>query len=110
MSFLNALLITLAIETAIVYALLRGQYPLWQIVVCSCLASMITLPFVWFVFSPMGVLVIWSELFAVVVEAAFYRTVFKNMEWDRATKMSLVANFASFTAGILISMTTHNII
>lgn len=71
-------------------------------------ASAITHPFVWFAFPWLGerldlswtVTVILSEVFAVATEAAFFR-IACDVRWRRAALVSLGANMASVTLGLL---------
>lgn len=71
-------------------------------------ASAITHPFVWFAFPWIGdrldlswtVTAIVSEVFAVAIEAVFFRFVF-GVRWRRAALVSLAANVTSVTLGLL---------
>jgi len=71
-------------------------------------ASTITHPFVWFAFPWLGDVLdlgwtttsILSEVFAVVVEALFFRTTCA-IGWRRAALVSIVANAASVSLGLL---------
>jgi len=72
-------------------------------------ASAITHPFVWFVFPRVGQRLelgwlttsITSEIFAVVVEAAFFRRACR-ISWRRAWLVSLFANGASVALGLFV--------
>ncbi len=75
-------------------------------------ASAITHPFVWFVFPWIGealdtsytVTTILSEIFAVAVEATFFRRRCR-VGWRRAALVSLAANGASVGLGFLVRAT-----
>lgn len=81
----------------------------WTLALAS---STITQPFVWFAFPWLGdqLSLSWmatsvlSEVCAVVVEAAFYAKVCR-VGWRRAALVSVVANAASVTLGLLARAT-----
>lgn len=75
-------------------------------------ASAITHPFVWFAFPRVGeelalgwtATSIASEVFAVAVEAAFFRRLCR-VPWRRAALVSLLANGASVVLGLFVRHT-----
>jgi hypothetical protein len=98
--WLRAFIFTQVVEIPIYLEVLPGKR--WKAGLIAFGASAITHPFVWFVF-PRLIPGYWasvtvSEIFAVVVEAA-YLTVW--LKPGRATAASLVANGASFGLGLL---------
>ncbi|HYV33958.1 MAG TPA: hypothetical protein VE973_03880, partial [Candidatus Limnocylindria bacterium] len=111
LQFLEALLLTLVIETL----LLLGLFKLFpselvsnkSIITASIFASALTLPYVWFVF-PYFVAgqFVWGlafgEIFAFLVEALFYRW-FLKISLKKALLFSFIVNLVSFCIGYLIS-------
>jgi hypothetical protein len=104
--FAFAYVLTIAIETAVAFLLLRKKYGAALIIRNSIVASSLTLPFVWFVFPFLGFT--WvaytalAEIFAFAVEAGFYRVAFPKMGWPDAVKVSFLCNAASFAVGLLL--------
>ncbi len=119
--FVAAYLLTIAIETLVLYILLRSRYPTkishpnkttypTRIIVRnSIIASSVTLPFVWFLFPGLcsilgfdyAIQIAISELFAFGVEAWAYRIIFVKMSWKDAILVSFAANLLSFSAGLI---------
>jgi len=105
--FLVAYALTLAIETIVLFLLLRSRYGVALIIRNSIIASSLTLPFVWFVFPALG-LGSWAlqtaaaEIFAFAVEACVYRALFHGIRWEDALAASFVCNAASFIAGLAL--------
>lgn len=106
MGFFQAYIITIILETIILFLILRKQYSNQTIVRNSIIASTITLPFVWFVFPLFGVEYIlqisFSEIFALVIEAFIYLKLFQNMNISKAFFISFIANLVSFLAGFML--------
>lgn len=107
MEFLQAYALTLAVESIVLYGLLKGKYPIVEIVKNSILASTITLPFVWFVFPPSGFswtyVTAVSEIFAVVIETIVYRVGFRKISWKMAFVSSFACNLTSFVIGLMLN-------
>ena len=108
--FLTSLGFTVIVETAILFLLLRfifkkQQLQTPQIIAAGLFASFATLPYVWFVFPYVwhwpGSAVYWSESFAFIVEAIFYR-LFLKLDWKVAFIVSLICNAGSFLLGPLL--------
>lgn len=105
--FLTSLGFTVIVETTILFLLLRFFYkkrdiPSLQILAAGFFATFSTIPYVWFVFPfvrqwPLGV-VYWSEPFAFLVEATFYR-LFLKLDWKAALVVSFICNAGSFFIG-----------
>lgn len=111
LGFLQAYILTLAIETAVLFLVLKyilgRRYDASLIVRNSVIASSLTLPFVWFFFPRIGLgymtaLAI-SELFAFGAESAVYRRLFSAMDWRDAAIASFLCNMASFMIGLMIN-------
>ncbi len=107
MDFLPAWCLTISIETALLFILLRRRYGISLIVRNSLIANTLTLPFVWFLFPALG-LGSWAlqtalaEIFAFLAEAGVYRMLFPGIGWSDALRVSFLCNAASFLAGVLL--------
>jgi len=112
MQFIFALLITVAVETLVLFALVRKHLHLPAkklgnrlVAFSGVLASALTLPYLWFVL-PYFIgnyweYVFFSEAFAIIVEAAIYHVLLKQ-EFRRALLLSLACNLVSFALGFAI--------
>ncbi len=105
LNFQQAFLLTLVLETAVLFLLLRKKYPAGEIALNSALANAMTHPLVWFLFPLVG-LGYWtqlglSELFAFSAETVLFSRMFKGMQLKEAALLSLAANAVSFGAGLL---------
>lgn len=109
LKFLLALLITVAIETAVLFLILKYFFEkpkLGLILFLGFICSFSTLPYLWFVL-PVFIktryqFVIVAESFAVIIEALVYYVVLK-VRFKNAFVISLICNMASFLAGLFIS-------
>ena len=108
MDFPAAYALTLVIETAALYLMLRARYPWMLIGRNSLIANTATLPLVWLVFPLLFPFFGWSvytaaaEIFAFVAETTVYRHLFPEITWKEAAVASFVCNALSFTAGLAI--------
>jgi len=108
MNFFQAWVLTIGIETTIMFFLFRNRYSPDFIARNSILASTITLPFVWFAFTQLGLA--WglqttlSELFAIGAETGIYVLLFQGMKTKDAFFASLICNTSSFLAGLLFTL------
>ncbi len=106
MDFIQAYALTIAIEAVLLFLILRKEHGAWIIARNAVMASSLTLPFVWFVFG--GLALPWlaktamAEIFAVLVEAGFYRLAFKGMTLEKALMASIACNLASFAIGLMV--------
>ena len=108
--FLTSLSFTVVVETFVLFVLLtyvfrKRELTKLQIIEAGFFATFSTIPYVWFVFPyilawPGGV-VYWSEPFAFIVEAIFYK-LFLRLEWRVALAVSLLCNATSFFLGPLL--------
>jgi len=107
MDFISAYALTVGIEAAALYLLLRNEYGTILIARNAILASSLTLPFVWFVFPALGLS--WgpqtalAEAFAVFAEAGAYAFAFRGMAFRDALLASVLCNWASFIIGLAIA-------
>ncbi len=102
LDWLRALVLTQAVEAPIYR--FAGKVPWWA----ALLPSMLTHPFVWFAFPRLmeagasyTQMAAAAELFAWLVEAAFFRMAL-GMALGRGLALSLLANGASVCAGLAI--------
>ena len=107
--FLIALLSTLVIEVPILFVLIRYGFKLKEvraveILFVGCIASILTLPYLWFVLPPYvdsrSYLLV-AEALAFIAEAIIYNRLL-HIRIDVSLILSLVANMVSFLAGLLI--------
>ncbi|MBI5152554.1 hypothetical protein HZA39_03400 [Candidatus Peregrinibacteria bacterium] len=103
--FLISLLITLLLEVPIVFIfvkyIFREKIRTKNILLTGFLASILTLPYVWFVISPYvdaRYYIIYSEIFAIITEALLYNQ-FINIKFHKSIAISIIANAASYFAG-----------
>jgi hypothetical protein len=102
-----AFVLTVVVEAPIVWLLARGVEPNGvRLVVLVVFANLVTHPAVWFIFTQLLVagtaaFTLAAETWAVGVEAIFYAVVFRGFGVPRALGTSLVANAASYGAGLL---------
>lgn len=108
-SFILYLIITLLVESMVVFLLLRKIIKIKkqelsdrEIISATILASSLTIPYVWFVFpflfSNFVVAILISEMLAVFVEMIFYK-IYIRLSFKNAFLISLIANAASFGLG-----------
>ena len=106
LDFLQAFLLTNAIEIPVCWLFLKKQQKPQRIVLATLLANTITLPFVWFVF-PFFIHGYWialalSEIFAFLSEAAIYAQAFR-LKARQALLISFCANCPSFLIGLALA-------
>ena len=107
-NFISSLVFTCAIETLVLFLIVRFVLKdkvmrLSDVIFAGFFASFATITYVWFVFPilatwPQGMPQIYSEPFAFVVEAIFYRF-FLRLSWKNAFAVSFIANVVSYYAG-----------
>ncbi len=107
--FLYALLATLVIEIPLVFVIARYFYKklelkVLQIIFVSALASILTLPYLWFILpafiSNRRCYIFFGELAVFLAEAVIYKQFFK-IRSKEALVLSLAANAGSFFLGQL---------
>ena len=103
-----AFVLTLAVEVPIAAYLLRRAEPdRVRLVLLAAFASLATHPVVWYVWTQPFLVgtpeyLVVAEAWAVGIEALFYWAAFRRAGPARALGVSLVANAASFVAGIVV--------
>ena len=108
-NFLCALLFTLVVEVSVVIVLLKYLYrlamPISRIIFAGIVASMLTLPYLWFVLPTFihnwPMFVIFGETAVVLTEAVIYKE-FLNLKLTHAFIVSLLSNGASVVLGLLV--------
>jgi len=106
--FLTSMSFTILIETALLIIILKVitkhvDLSVRRITIAGIFASMATIPYVWFVFPylydwPRSAAALYSEPFAVIVEAILYR-LFLKTNWKISLAASLICNLASYLVG-----------
>ena len=105
--FLISLFITLAIEVSIVLLLakfLLHQKKFEKIFLSSIAASILTLPYWWFVlppYLPAQNYLLYGEMLVIIAETAIYR-IFAGLSWRDAFLLSLIANIVSCIIGLFL--------
>jgi hypothetical protein len=110
-AWLKAFLLTVVVETPIAAALFRPAEPrLFRRIALTLFANLASHPAVWFIFPALGLpyfpALVLAEVWAVVVEALFYRLVFEKSDAVEALGISALANGASFGIGLLVRAAT----
>jgi hypothetical protein len=106
-AWLIAFALTVTSEAAVVGWWARRLEPRLTRRLALCFfANLATHPLVWFVFPALAGTwaraTVASELWAWLVEAAFYRVTFSSSGWGAALGLSLVANLFSFGLGLTL--------
>ena len=107
--FLISLLLTLIIEIPIVFILVRHVFKLKKIklskiLIIAALASVLTIPYLWFVLPPYILAnnyVLVGEAIVILAESLIYKY-FLELDWGRAFLTSFVANLVSTLFGLLL--------
>jgi hypothetical protein len=105
----TAFVLTVAVEVPIVLVLLRASEPrLVRVAGLAVFANLATHPVVWYVISQLLLVgtvayVVAAELWAVAVEAVFYRIAIVELPLGRAALVAVAANAASFAVGRLMA-------
>ena len=103
-----AFVATVTIEVPIVVFLLRdAERDRARAVGLVVFANLATHPIVWYVISQLLLVgtvayVVAAELWAVAIEAVFYRIAIVDLPWGRAALVAVAANAASFAFGRLV--------
>lgn len=108
--FLVGLVFTVAVETAVLFAMTRlpsrrSTPPSGLVVFSGCLASAATLPYLWFVLpsfvTSRTMLILVGELSVTAAETVIYRFVL-TQSLLRAAAFSLCCNLSSYLLGLLL--------
>lgn len=109
--FFIYLAFTIVVEMTVLYLSIRYIYKITndkistKIIIACGFISVITLPFVWFVFPNIInnyiIYVAIAETFAVVAEMIFYFYILK-ISWSKAFLVSFLCNLTSFLFGLFV--------
>jgi len=109
--FLKALLLTILIETVVLFLLVKVVFKFlninnWMLVLTGILTTFATLPYLWFIF-PLFIktkiyYTIISEVSAILVESVIILGILK-ISYKKALFISITCNMASFLIGLLIN-------
>ncbi|WP_053004307.1 hypothetical protein [Flavobacterium sp. ABG] len=110
-NFLKVLLLTVFIETILLFLLFKTKYKTLQIenkllLLTGVTTSFLTLPYVWFVF-PAFIqsripYILYSECFAIVIESVLIYKLLK-IEYKKALLVSILCNGISFLIGLILN-------
>lgn len=105
--FLISLVLTIFIEVIVLLLFIKGAYKLKEkgyreIIIAGILASMLTLPYIWFVL-PVYIKyhVLTGELSAIIAEAGIYWKLLR-LKFSRALLVSAAANIISLVSGLIL--------
>ena len=110
--FLEALLITIIIETSVLFLLFKVFYKQlkisnWLLLLTGIIASFSTLPYLWFIlplFIKTKILYVSvSELSAILIESVIILG-FLRINYAKAIIISVVCNMSSFLIGLIIKL------
>ncbi|MFA6528888.1 MAG: hypothetical protein WCT46_05120 [Candidatus Gracilibacteria bacterium] len=104
--FLVALAGTSVVEVPLVFVLVRYVFKVrdirwWRIVMVVLLASVLTLPYLWFVLAPYvdgRYYILTGEILVFLIEGFLYWQSFR-IKWWKAFSLSLAANAVSYFVG-----------
>jgi len=111
--FLKALLLTITIETAVLFLLFKVFYKSlkinnWLLLLTGILTSFSTLPYLWFIFplfiKTKTLYVLTSETSAVLIESIIIWALLR-INYTKSLLVSIACNMSSFLIGLLIKMT-----
>ena len=105
--FLSALVLTLTVEVLIVFGIVRCVYKkknIGDILISVFVASLLTLPYLWFIFpayySVSSVYAIYAEIIIALIEAILYWR-FLKITFIQALIVSIIANATSALIGFI---------
>jgi len=109
-AFLKALVLTISIETLVLFIVSKTIYknefiPIKLLILNGIIASMATLPYLWFIFPMLLLSRLWysilSEITAIMVESFIIYGILK-LSLKKSFIVSLICNSVSYLIGILI--------
>ena len=111
-NFLKALLLTISIETAVLFFLFKVFYKTlkqsnWILLLTGILATFATLPYLWFILPLFIHAKLWyiivSEVSAIVIESVIILGLLK-INYSKAMLISLICNSSSYLVGLLVNL------
>ncbi|MGE5395649.1 MAG: hypothetical protein ACM3P1_12980 [Candidatus Saccharibacteria bacterium] len=109
-NFLKALLLTIFIETTVLFLLFytvfkNEKYAHWLLLLTGTIPTMATLPYLWFIIPLFIHAKLWYNLvcesLAVIVESVIILGLLK-VKYPKALMISFICNMASYLVGLLI--------
>jgi len=109
-SFLKALLLTITIETLVLFLLFKVFYKTlkisnWILLLTGVLATFATLPYLWFILPLFIKTKLWyiigSEVSAILIESVIILGLLR-INYTKAILVSVICNMTSFLIGLLI--------
>jgi uncharacterized membrane protein len=110
-TFLKALLLTIFIETTVLFTLFKIIYKAekvnnWILLLTGILATFATLPYLWFILPFLIKTKLWyvisSEVSAILIESLIIMGLLRT-NYPKALLVSVICNTASFLIGLLIN-------
>jgi len=110
-NFLKALLLTISIETAVLFLLFKVVYKTlemsnWLLILTGILATFATLPYLWFILPIFIHSHVWyiivSEGLAISIESVIILGLLK-INYSKSMLVSVICNTTSYLVGLLIS-------
>ena len=107
--FILSLFLTILIETIVVILLTKyfiniKKFKLGKVIFASCLASALTLPYLWFILpayiNNFIYYVYIGEILVFLIESLIYNKVLET-NWKNSLLISFIANFTSFLLGAI---------
>jgi len=107
--FLKALLMTISIETIVLILISKTVYKrdnisYWILAICGVVASMATLPYLWFILPVFVKSKLWykvvSELTAFILEIFIIKG-FLRVDFKKSTVLSFACNLISYVIGLV---------
>ncbi len=110
-TFLKALLLTIFIETAVLFFLIKvlfksTKFGNWILLLTGVLATFSTLPYLWFILPYLIKTKLWyviaSEVSAILIESLIILGLLRT-NYPKALLISVICNTTSFLIGLLIN-------
>jgi hypothetical protein len=110
-TFLKALLLTIFIETTVLFVLFKVLYKTtkvgnWILLLTGILATFATLPYLWFILPYFIKIKVWyvitSEVSAILIESLIILGLLRT-NYSKALLVSVICNTTSFLIGLLIN-------
>lgn len=111
-SFLKALLLTIFIETSVLFLLFKVFYKTlnmsnWILLLTGILATFATLPYLWFILPLFLKTKLWyligSEVSAILIESVIILGLLR-ISYSKAILVSVICNTTSFLIGLLVNL------
>lgn len=101
-----AFILTIALETAVLFLFFRKDTALSRIFIAGVLANAVTHPFVWFLFprfaTSYGSYILMAEMFAFFLEVPIIYLIIRPKPWYMSIAASAAANGVSYGVGMIL--------